>query len=152
LRIGYKLDKNLIFDYDIDENAIHFEEAKRKLRKGDVLVIMNFKSLGLYIERLITFLNDLHRLKIKIISIEDKIMSNPELKRIISVLEKVQGRYLEGKKWENKIRTPKGSVKIEKAKEMLANGVSVEDVAKFFEVSMPTIYRWCPSKEIAGRL
>lgn len=43
-------------------------------------------------------------------------------------------------------RKPKmNASKIESAKKLLANGVSLRDVAKNLGVSVPTLYRWIPA-------
>jgi DNA invertase Pin-like site-specific DNA recombinase len=38
--------------------------------------------------------------------------------------------------------------KVEAAKRLLNSGTPVRDVAEMFDVSVPTLYRWCPG---AGR-
>jgi DNA invertase Pin-like site-specific DNA recombinase len=135
-------------------------KAFELLREGDTLVVWKRDRLGRSVKQLVYLVGELHKQDIHFTSLTDAIdtgtasgrfffhvmASLVEMERELTV-ERTRARLevarLLGCKGGRKPKMT-GS-KIAPAKKILASRVPPTDVAKNFDVSIPTLYRWVPA-------
>ncbi|OCG28970.1 DNA invertase [Gilliamella sp. HK2] len=137
-----------------------FNEALAFLREGDILVVWKLDRLGRTMKGLIDLIENLEKRKIDICSLTDNINTKGSTGRFFfhimaafAVMERELNRErtragLEaarraGKKGGRpKLMTTK---KIKAAQKLLADGMPAKEVAQIINVSLPTLYRYCPA-------
>ena len=138
------------------------EDAISHLRAGDSLVIWKLDRLGRTVKGLIDLVGKLEEKSIHFRSITEGIDTTTPAGRFFFhimaslaqmerelLVERTKAGLAAAKKrgrtgGRKRIMTPG---KIEAAKNLLEQGMPPRDVARNLEVSIPTLYRWCPASK-----
>lgn len=135
--------------------------ALSQLQTGDTLVVPALDRLGRTMKELVQLIHALTSKGIHFMSIDEGIdttAENDSFQKTITALAAMDEALLKehtrismatarqrGSKCGRKRQMTK--VKCEAAKVLFKQGMSPKEIASYFDVSIPTLYRWCPASD-----
>ncbi|MCX8657355.1 recombinase family protein [Gilliamella sp. B2894] len=138
-------------------------EALNFARKGDCIVIWKLDRLGRTMKGLIDLVEELNKKEIDICSLTDHIDTKgvtgkfffhimaafAEMERELTRERTIAGLEA-ARKAGKKGGRPKSMTtkKLKAAKKLLSSGMTAKDVSQTLEVSLSTLYRYCPASDL----
>lgn len=140
-------------------------KLEEHLRERDTLVVWKLDRLGRSIKNLIDFIKRLEEKNVHFKSISDQIDTSTPHGRFFfhvmaSLAEMEREILIERTKAGIEAAQQRGVIlgrkrkmtdsKIESAKKLFLNGVTPKEIARNFNISIPTLYRWIPASSLEG--
>jgi len=139
------------------------DEALRQLREDDTFVVWKLDRLGRSVKGVVTLIEKLEKKKINFSSLTEGIDTSTPAGRfffhvMVSLAQMERELLIERTKAGIEAARIRGrlpgrkrkmtSSKIDIARKLLADGIPPKEVAEGLNVSVPTLYRWCPASNI----